>query len=283
MAGIGKEQPIDEQSARIADLNEAHNSWATAYESIRPTGEVDSRAKAVLVASLVLIALCLATEKPDSVNVLGFTFRARDWLVLGIPLTLVVLYSTVQLFLAWSIQRAKIEHAIFTPIMSVRTWLEKIVTRKIEDSREFNEEVAEMTRRRHEIRDWYIAQHELLLQQTANDYTQPEAWLMDAFEQAKQQRDALRAEYQRRLRDAGIEEFHKKVDAVLAGREDGDLVIAEDALKDLKRVTGMRKARSLLDLVIPLSVVLVALYIFTITVFCPSYLSALGSYLSKGY
>lgn len=72
------------------------------------------------------------------------------------------------------------------------------------------------------------------------------------------------------------------LDDFVAGRKTRDLVLAEDALKDWQRVIRLRKARALLDLVIPLSVAFIALYIFTITVISPSYLSALGSYLSKG-
>src|SRR5689334_15143958 len=124
MAAKGTGQPADE-AATLAALKEAHASWSSAYESIRPAGEVDSRAKVVLTSSLVLLALCLATERPDSINVLGFTFKARDWLVLGVPLTLTVLYSVVQLVLAWSVHTSKMEHTMFPALLSIRTWLDQ--------------------------------------------------------------------------------------------------------------------------------------------------------------
>jgi hypothetical protein len=183
----------DEQAARIASIKDAHNSWATAYESIRPTGEVDSRARLVLVSSLVLIALCLATDKPDSINVLGFTFEAREWLVLGIPLTLVVLYSTLQLYLAWSVQSSKIEHAIFTPILSIRTWIQAMMTAKIESAHKFIEEAQEISRRRAEIEKWFQEQTDAVFQQNTNDLKQPEAiWDREVSERAQQRWDDLR-------------------------------------------------------------------------------------------
>jgi hypothetical protein len=157
-------QVADEQAARIASIQEAHAWWSTVYESIRPTGEVDSRAKLVLTSSLVLIALCLATEKPDSINVLRFTFRARDWLVFGIPLTLTVLYSVVQLVLAWSVQRSKAEHTISAPILSIRTWLQSMLGGQMEKARAFLEEAEEISRRRAEISDWYKAATDAVFQ-----------------------------------------------------------------------------------------------------------------------
>jgi hypothetical protein len=265
----------DEQAARVASIKDAHNSWAAAYESIRPTGEVDSRAKLVLVSSLVLISLCLATEKPDSINVLGFTFKARDWLVLGIPLTLIVLYSTVQLYLAWSVQRSKIEHAIFTPILSIRTWIQTMMTAQIESAEKFIEEALEMSRRRAEIGEWFTAQSDAVFQQNTSDLKQPGAIFEKEVSERTQKRwDDLQAEHEKRRKDAGLIDHEKKVDTVLddieAGRKTRDLLLAEDALIDWKRVIRMRKARALLDLVIPLSVAFISLYIFTITLISPS-------------
>ena len=276
-----------EETARLASIRDAHSSWATAYESIRPTGEIDSRAKSVLVSSLVLIALCLATEKPDSINVLGFTFKARDWLVLAIPLTLVVVYSMVQLYLAWSVQRSKIEHALFTPILSIQTWIHAMMTAQIENAEKFIKETQEISLRRAEVEKWFRAQTDAIYQQNISDLKQPEAiWDSEVSKRAQQRWDDLKAEHEKRRKDAGLTDHERKVDAVLddfaAGRNQRDLVLAEDALKDWKKVIRMRKARALLDLVIPFLVALIALYIFTITVISPSYLSALGSYLSKG-
>jgi hypothetical protein len=241
----------------------------------------------VLVSSLVLIALCLATEKPDSINVLGFTFKARDWLVLAIPLTLVVVYSMVQLYLAWSVQRSKIEHALFTPILSIQTWIHAMMTAQIENAEKFIKETQQISLRRAEVEKWFRAQTDAIYQQNISDLKQPEAiWDSEVSKRAQQRWDDLKAEHEKRRKDAGLTDHERKVDAVLddfaAGRNQRDLVLAEDALKDWKKVIRMRKARALLDLVIPFLVALIALYIFTITVISPSYLSALGSYLSKG-
>jgi hypothetical protein len=287
MADSQTGQTTDEQSARVASIKDAHNSWAAAYESIRPTGEIDSRAKLVLVSSLVLISLCLTTEKPDSINVLGFTFKAREWLVLGIPLTLVVIYAAVQLYLAWSVQRSKMEHAIFTPILSIRTWIQTMMTARIENGEKFIEETLEMSRRRADIEQWFKAQSDAVFQQNTSDLKQPEAiWDEEVFARNRQRWDDLQTEHEKRRKDAGLTDHEKKVDAVLddfaAGRQMRDFVLAEDALKDWGRVIRMRKVRAFLDLIIPLFVAFIALYVFTITVVSRSYLSAVGSYLSKG-
>jgi hypothetical protein len=287
MADSGTVPGANGQASRVASTKEAHNAWTAAYESIRPTGEVDSRAKLLLVSSLVLIALCLATQKPDSINVLGFTFKARDWLVLGIPLVLVVLYSAVQLYLAWSVQRSKIDHAIFNPILSIRIWIQAMMTAQIEDAEKFIEETQEMSRRRAELEEWFKAQSDAVFQQNTNDLKQPGAiWDEEVAERSQRRWDDLKTEHEQRRKDAGLADHEKKVDAILddfvAGKRTRDLVLAEDALKDWQRVITVRKARSLLDLVIPLWVAFIGLYIFAVTVISPSYLSALGSYLSKG-
>lgn len=274
-------------TARVSSIKDVHNAWATAYESIRPTGEVDSRAKLVLVSSLVLIALCLATQKPDSINVLGFTFQPRDWLVVGIPLTVVVLYSSVQLYLAWSIQRSKISHTIFTPILSIRTWLDTMMAAKIENAEAFVREAQEMSLRRAQIEKWFGEERNTVYQENISDLKEPDAiWDTELSARAQRRWDDLQSEHERRRKDAGLTDHENKVDAVLddfvAGRNTLDFALAEDALKDFKKVIRMRKARAFLDLLIPLVLAFLALYIFTITIISPSYLSALGSYLSKG-
>ena len=196
-------------------IKDAHNSWVTAYESIRPTGEVDSRAKLVLVSALVLIALCLVTEKPDSINVLGFTFKPREWLVLGIPLLVVVLYSTVQLYLAWSVQRSKTEHAIFAPILSIRTWIQTMMTAQIENGRKFIDEIFEMSRRRAEIQEWYTAQSDAVLQQNTSDLKQAGAIESEEIsERLKRRWDDLQTEYEKRRSDSGLTDHEKKVDSI---------------------------------------------------------------------
>jgi hypothetical protein len=287
MPATETQQATDEQAARIMSIKDAHNSWVTAYESIRPTGEVDSRAKLVLVSALVLIALCLATEKPDSINVLGFTFKPREWLVLGIPLLVVVLYSAVQLYLAWSVQRSKTEHAIFAPILSIRTWIQTMMTAQIENGRKFIDEIFEMSRRRAEIQEWYTAQSDAVLQQNTSDLKQAGAIESEEIsERLKRRWDDLQTEYEKRRSDSGLTDHEKKVDTYLddlvAGKKTRDLVLAEGALQDWQRVIRMRKVRAMLDLVIPLFVAIIAIYVFVITMISPSYLSAIGSYLSKG-
>lgn len=286
MAAEGTRQQAGENATVLAALEKAHASWSSAYESIRPTGEVDSRAKLVLASSLVLIALCLATEKPDSINVLGFTFKARDWLVLGIPLTLTLLYSVVQLLLAWSVQTSKIEHAIFPPILSIRTWLDEALGAQVEKTREFFAEAEEMSRRRADLSHWHRLQTDAVFQRNMEELKDPDAMSDPDFSARAQQRwTDLETEYAKRRVAAGLADHEEKVDAVLddllAGRKTADLVLAEDALKNLRRLVRLRKARSLLDLVIPAFVACIALYVFTITLMFPSYLGSVGTYLSK--
>jgi hypothetical protein len=286
MAAKGTGQPADE-AATLAALKEAHASWSSAYESIRPAGEVDSRAKVVLTSSLVLLALCLATERPDSINVLGFTFKARDWLVLGVPLTLTVLYSVVQLVLAWSVHTSKMEHTMFPALLSIRTWLDQALGAQVEKTREFFAEAEEMSRRRADLSHWHHTQTDAVFQRNMEELRDPDAMSDPEFSKRAQQRwTDLEAEYAKRRTAAGLADHEEKVDAVLddllAGRKSADLVLAEDALKNMRRLVRLRKARSLLDLVIPIFVASIALYVFTITLVSPSYLSSVGTYLSKG-
>ena len=286
MAAKGMGQPAAE-AATLGAIKEAHASWSSAYESIRPTGEVDSRARVVLTSSLVLLALCLATERPDSINVLGFTFRARDWLVLGIPLTLTVLYSAVQLVLAWIVQSSKIEHAMFQPLLSIRTWLDEALGAQVDKTREFFAEAEEMSRRRADLSQWHHTQTDAVFERNMEELRDPDAMSDPEFSKRAQQRwTDLEAEYVKRRTAAGLTDHEEKVDAVLddllAGRKSADLVLAEDALKNMKRVVRIRKARSLLDLVIPIFVAFLSLYVFTITLVFPSYLGSVGTYLSKG-
>ncbi len=287
MAAEGTGQPAGENATVLAAIKEAHASWSSAYESLRPTGEVDSRAKLVLASSLALIALCLATEKPDSINVLGFTFKASHWLLLGIPLTLTVLYSVVQLVLAWTVQSSKIEHTMFPPMLSIRTWLDEALGAQFEKTREFFAEAEEVSQRRAELSRWHHAQTDAVFRRNMEELKDPDAMSDPDFSQRAEHRWAdLEAEYAKRRAAAGLADHEQKVDAVLdnllAGRKSADLVLAEDALKNMKKVVRIRKARSLLDLVIPIFVAAIGLYVFTIALVFPSYLSTLGTYLSGG-
>jgi hypothetical protein len=286
MAAEGAGQQTGENATALTAVQKAHATWSSVYESIRPTGEVDSRAKLVLTSSLVLVALCLATEKPDSINVLGFTFKARDWLVLGIPLMLTVLYSVVQLVLAWTVQNSKIEHTIFAPILSIRTWLDEALGAQIEKTREFFAEAEEMSQRRAELSHWHHMQTDAVFQQNMEELKDPDAMSDPEFSTRAQQRwTDLEAEYAKRRAAAGLTGHEEKVDTVLddllAGRKSADLVLAEDALKNFRILLRLRKARSLLDLVIPIFVACIAMYVFTIALVFPSYLGSLGTYLSQ--
>ncbi len=81
------------------------------YENLTRTAELGSKATFSLLASLALIGLCLASAKPQSVQVLGFTIQADHWLKLAIPLAMVVAYSILQLTLFWTLEMNRYRYA----------------------------------------------------------------------------------------------------------------------------------------------------------------------------
>lgn len=254
---------------------QSHANWSSAYESIRPTGEVQSRAKVALTSSLLLITLCLLKERSGSIHVFGIDIGAGHLLLLGIPLALTVLYSVVQLVLAWSVERWKIEHAIFAPTLPIHTWLDDALGAQVEKTREFFAQAEEMSRRRAELSRWHHAQTDAVFELNMKDLKDPDAMSDPDFCKRAQQRwTDLETEYANRRAAAGLSGHEDKVDAVLddllAGRKSADLMLAEDALKNMRRLLLLRKTRLLLDLAIPILVAGTAMYVFTITLVFPS-------------
>ena len=291
MAQSPEEQEKESAERASRFLKEAQASWATAYDLLRPASEVDSRAKSVLVVSLALIALSLSAQKPESISLLGISFQAGHWLVLGIPLAVVHLYYIAQLTLAWQVHRGKTDNAIASPIVSVSDGFNALRAKEVEELRLAQEKRREMHRRRSEIWDSYTAERERLPK--LNDLPPEEAF--KSFEnyqnremELKQLEDARDA----RLREAGVEEYDERVKAFMdaristtgkggdALRDPGDIAM-DDAIMNMKRVVRMRRARTILDVAIPAMVAVFALYIFTMAVFMPRHLNALSVHLSK--
>ena len=73
------------------------------YEAAGPTGEIDSRAAAVIVTSFALLAFALAKSSPE-IDILGMKFTLDDARYIGVALLVSVLYSSAQLGVAWRVQ-----------------------------------------------------------------------------------------------------------------------------------------------------------------------------------
>lgn len=249
--------------------SQVHAHWAAAYEFLRPTGEVDSRAKQVLVTSLALIALCLAKQKPDSIDVLGFTFRADDWLILAIPLAIILVYTVVQLCLVWVVEKWKLGHAMLEPISSLQLWLHSMLEHKQQRAEEFVQTAQQMNRRRTEIWNHYKEQRDELWRCNPMRVN-PEGFDEQDLHRWHEEKDRLEQQLKQQLEDAGVAAFDEEVnsylDGVAAGKPDEENVLAEQALQGMKRLRRLRQCRFYLDLCIPLFLALVAFAIFFLAV-----------------
>ncbi|WP_374603009.1 hypothetical protein [Arenimonas sp.] len=79
-------------------------SAAALYSALAPQADLSSRATFSLLSSITLIGVSLAETKPQTVQLLGFTFQNQSWLVLAGTLALVVAYSVALLLLAWRVE-----------------------------------------------------------------------------------------------------------------------------------------------------------------------------------
>jgi len=85
---------------------------AKLYEAMALQADLSPRSTFSLLASFTLIGLCLASAKPQTVQVLGFTIQADHWLWLAMPLALVVGYAAVQLLLVWMVERRRFKYVV---------------------------------------------------------------------------------------------------------------------------------------------------------------------------
>ncbi len=267
--------------------SQAHADWAAAYDLLRPTGELDSRAKQVLITALALIALCLARQKPDSIDVLGFTFRADDWLVLAIPLAVVLAYAVVQLCLVWFIEKWKRAHAMFQPVSSLRQGWYSMLAAKQQNAEDVVATTVEMNRRRAEIWQRYRAQSKELSRRNPMR-TNPDGFDKIAMLQWHEEENLLEQQLNEELKNAGVTAFDQEVNTylggVVAGRQDPENAVADQALSGMRRLKWLRTARVVLDLCIPLAIAFTAFVVLILTVFYPSVLVSahFGSSLPRG-
>jgi len=286
--GTGKagEKPAGTEMKKSAAA-QAHSDWAAAYDYLRPTGEVDSRAQQVLVTSLALIALCLAKQKPESIDILGFAFRTDEWLILAIPLAIIVLYAVVQLCIVWVIEKWKRAHAMFQPVSSLRLGWHSMLERKQHNAEELAATTVEMNRRRAEIWERYRARHEEWSRRNPMR-VDPDGFDENAMLQWHEEENILQQQRDEQLERAGVAAFDAEVnrywDDVMGGQQDEGTIVAEQALRGMKRLKWLRTARMVLDICIPLAIASTAFVVLILTIFFPSALSSahIGSSLTRG-
>lgn len=103
------QSPIDERGEELRKLGgvaraDLLEKAGMLYEAINPQAALTSRATFLLLSALALIGLSLASSKPQTVQVLGFTLQAEHWIYLAGPLALVVCYSLLLLTISWRVE-----------------------------------------------------------------------------------------------------------------------------------------------------------------------------------
>lgn len=93
-------------------LAESIDLAAEIYRDLPPNTDLSSKSTFSLLASLALIGLSLASAKPQSVEVLGFTISAGHWLLLAFVLASIVIYSITQVHLLSRIEKNKYKHLV---------------------------------------------------------------------------------------------------------------------------------------------------------------------------
>jgi hypothetical protein len=90
----GENADADYSALRDLDLTKI-------FEASRPNGEIDSRAATTLLVSLVLIVFSLQKSNIPTVEILGMSFTIPHAWVIGSGLFCILLYSALQLWIAW--------------------------------------------------------------------------------------------------------------------------------------------------------------------------------------
>lgn len=91
---------VDDPRAREVKLNGA---FTQAYESLKPSSDLDAKAKFTFLMSILLV-LVTATSRTQF-DVGGVDWKFEHWLLLAVPLGAVVVYAAVQLDHVWKIDR----------------------------------------------------------------------------------------------------------------------------------------------------------------------------------
>lgn len=237
---------------------------AELYTGLGSTVELSSRATFSLLSSLTLLGLALASSKPDSVQVLGFTIQASHWLYLAIPLSLVVLYAVAQLSVAWRVEWFRLKYVTLPWRRKLDQLMRDMQLRGNSEAAAFFEEQERVRDARNAIEAWHSAEqrrisnarHELLFD--PDDYIDPN--FREKLAVLKAEEVQLEAARQKKLDDAGIPRHDRIRDGILelvtAGKDSAQVVLATQYLANIKRTLAMRLWLVWLGLIIPLLVAL---------------------------
>lgn len=251
---------------------------AEVYEMLRPTVELSSRATFSLLSSLTLLGLGLASSKPDSVQVLGFTIQASHWLYLAIPLLLVVLYAVAQLSVAWRVEWSRLKYVIQPRRKALSQLMLEMQSRGVDEAEAFFKEQDRVRDARNEVAAWHTAEwlriskarRELLFGPDGHmdPYLKEKIAVLDSEE------EQLEAEQRKKLEDAGITQHDRIVDGILAlmaaGKDSAQVDLSKGYLRNIERIFAMRRWLVWLGLAIPL---LVAFF----SILALGYMACIGS------
>jgi hypothetical protein len=90
----GKHTGADYSALRDLDL-------AKIFEASRPNGEIDSRAATTLLVSIVLAVFSLQKSNTPNIEIMGMSFTITHAWVIGSGLFFILVYSALQLWIAW--------------------------------------------------------------------------------------------------------------------------------------------------------------------------------------
>jgi len=225
----------------------------TAYDILRPAGEVDSRAQRVLVSALVLIALCVVPQKPATFSFGGMSFSLHHWLALAIPLCIVVLYTLTELVVAWRIQWKRVNLVLGSSILSLRSQVHDDLEPLIAWGRAFLEEQTAMEAKRKEIHDWYQQQLDEINAENIV-LEQRDRYPGDSFAVRMTKLEAVTQELKQREQQAGLPAFDQKRDQLLrTGFQQDDTLLRQNkqVIEEMQRLLDMKRIRLAMGLVVP--------------------------------
>ncbi|AMD00034.1 hypothetical protein [Halomonas chromatireducens] len=254
-------------------------AYMAAYEALRPVSELDARATLTLITSLALIGLSLASQKPDSVQVLGFNLQTEHWLLLAFPLAAVVFYATTQLMIAWLIEKHYKRYMLHGPINSMREELRLIHLQYLDKLANFQDESERMSEKRRDIWAWYKSkirvlndkEKELFDSNSAEEYD-------DRRESLSKARKKIETQLKLRMDKAGVTEFDYEVKDYLERRFDKGVpsmeeVLASKVLEHIRRIFWLQRIRVALGFYLPLAIAFFSIVTLAVAAVFPSWLS----------
>ena len=235
---------------------------AEIYETLGPTIELSSRATFVLLSSLTLLGLSLASSKPDSVQVLGFTIQASHWLYLALPLALVVLYAMTQLSVAWRVEWSRLRYVMVPRQKALSRLMHELQARNADEMEVFFKEQDRVRDARNAIAAWYTAERLRISKARRELLFDPDGYvdshLEDKIATLSSDEAQLEGERRRKLEDAGVTQHDRITDGILellaAGKDSPLVELAKEYLRNIDRIFTMRRRLAWLGLIIPLLV-----------------------------